>query len=74
MIAAAVAVEAEALHHKRKYGTLSHLTRTVFRTQYKPGKILFVLSWAWLTYWFLPHILRDVLEEVLEDAKATLDI
>lgn len=70
MIAAAVAVEAEALHHKRKYGTLSHLTRTVFRTQHTPGKILFVASWAWLTYWFLPHILR----EVLEDAKEALDL
>lgn len=53
-------IEAEALRHHRHDRTLSHATRTAFRTQTPAGKVAFTLAWAALSFWFVPHIVQGV--------------
>lgn len=47
-------------------GTLSEVTRKVFRTHHPVGKAVFVSGWALLTAWFVPHIVRAAGDAVLD--------
>jgi hypothetical protein len=42
--------------------SLSEVVRTTLRTDTTEGRALFVLGWAALTAWFLPHICRTIKE------------
>lgn len=55
-------VECVALRRQMHEHTLSHATRTVFRTHTPSGRAAFILGWASLTAWFLPHILKAATE------------
>lgn len=39
--------------------TLSEVTRATFRTHHPLGRAAFVLCWARLSWWFVPHICRQ---------------
>lgn len=60
LLAAGVVVEVWALRTGRDEGTLSHATRRAFRTDTRGGRLVFVCGWAALSWWWLPHILRDM--------------
>lgn len=49
------AIDVYAAHVKHG-GTLSETGRWLFRTDTKPGKVVWVASWAALSAWLLPHI------------------
>lgn len=51
--------EAWAIRGKRKQHTLSHAMRRTCHTETALGKRVFVLAWAFLTAWLIPHILED---------------
>lgn len=53
------AFEMWALRGKRREATLSHFTRKAFRTNTPAGRAAFVLSWAALTAWLVPHIASE---------------
>lgn len=42
--------------------SLSEVTRTALRTDTPEGRALFVLGWAALSAWFVPHICRTIKE------------
>ena len=66
LIAGAILAEFRALHTQRNESTLSHATRTVFRTDCKVGRVAFCASWLALSVWYVPHVIKEVLrEEVL---------
>lgn len=58
IIGLALLLEAEGMRRHRTH-TLSHSTRTVFRTQKPLGKALFTIGWAALTFWFVPHVIKE---------------
>lgn len=59
-IAGLAAAETWGIRHPASGWTLSELTRLAFRTHHPIGRIVFVLGWALLTRWFVPHVLREV--------------
>lgn len=56
--AAFVVVNGLILNRRHNGSTLSECTRLVFRTDTRLGRIVFLLFWAALTRWLVPHILR----------------
>lgn len=58
VVALGAALEAEAVAGKRHPHTLSHATRRAFRVENGTGKLAFLATWAALTCWFCPHILK----------------
>lgn len=51
--------------HVKHEGTLSEAGRKTFRTDTRAGKVVWVCSWSALTVWFVPHILKQPVETVL---------
>lgn len=51
-------LEAESIASKRHSHTLSHATRSVFRTHGRPGQVAFTCVWVGFGAWFFNHILR----------------
>ena len=46
------------LRTPNSHSTLSAVTRTVYRTETRVGRIAFLMSWGALTAWFVPHIVN----------------
>lgn len=59
LIALCLALEAEGLRREQHDHTLSHATRFVFQTQSTVGKVAFSAAWATLTFWFMPHVIKN---------------
>lgn len=64
LIGLGVALETVALRQQRQDSTLSHATRSLFRTETNIGKAMFVGAWTSLTLWFVPHIIRSISDSV----------
>jgi hypothetical protein len=52
---------------RRKKVTLSQTARELFRTNTKPGKVMWVVSWLGLTTWLIPHIWKNEVKQLVED-------
>ena len=48
-----------ALDKRHDGSTLSEVTRMVYRTDTRLGRCAFVASWAALSGWLIPHILKN---------------
>lgn len=59
LIFGATVAEFRALHYKRNESTLSHATRSVFRTHCKLGKAAFLAWWIPFTIWFVFHVFKE---------------
>lgn len=53
-----VIVNGLILNRRHNGSTLSECTRVVFRTDTRPGRVVFIAFWAGLSSWLVPHILR----------------
>jgi hypothetical protein len=60
LAATVAALETWAVLHPQHEATLSHLTRTAYRTNTHAGRVVFAASWAGFAIWFARHILRKV--------------
>jgi len=54
------------LDRRHPHYTLSAVTRRVFRVETKHGKVAFIAVWGGLTFWFVPHILVPVMQEIAD--------
>lgn len=61
-IGALIVADLWAAYNAVEGDSLSEVTRTALRTDTPEGKALFVLGWAALTAWFVPHICRTIKE------------
>lgn len=52
-------LELVALKHHNHRHTLSHATRSVFRTHTRPGRLTFAFAWSILYIWLLDHVNRS---------------
>jgi hypothetical protein len=66
IIGLSLLLEAEGLRRQKREHTLSHATRTTFRTNSKPGKTIFIFGWTMLYWWFLKHVLKVAVQEIKE--------
>lgn len=55
------AVEAIALHTRDHDATLSYAARSLFCTDKAYGRVAFVLAWAALSVWLVPHVVTGSL-------------
>lgn len=54
-----MALEVCALKRDNQCHTLSHATRSVFRTDTRRGRLTFSVAWFMLYTWFQAHIVRS---------------
>jgi hypothetical protein len=55
-LAGTVALEAYGLKHPERIPPLSAWARWMFRVETALGRVAFVVGWAWLSKWFVPHV------------------
>lgn len=59
-LGALIAFDIWAAYNAVDGDSLSEVTRAALRTDTAEGRALFVIGWAALTAWFVPHICRSV--------------
>lgn len=68
------AIGADVWCSRKQDGTaLSCTVRRLFRVHHRVGQLAFLGGWAYLTYWFLPHILLPGLRHLVEDSSSFTD-
>lgn len=62
-IGALVALDIWADRNDTPGDSLSEVVRQVYRTETPMGRVRFIGSWAFLTSWFIPHIIKKIKED-----------
>jgi hypothetical protein len=66
-LGALVAFDVWAAYNDIEGDSLSEVTRAALRTDTPEGRALFVLGWASLSAWFVPHICRRVTADLTQE-------